>query len=132
MIAWFKNFVSFAKIATIVISFAGGVAGGIVIYNKWVIDKHNESEVATEQAAEFIQMQQNFRVVIDSLSVLTSNMREIKIDIRHTNQRMDGIIVSNNNLREYMMKKAPTTDELLEIIRIWDAEKKKNNIGEIQ
>ena len=119
------------KIAGAVLSFGMGVGGTVIAYNKWIIDRHDQQVEQVEQVKEFRQLQQSFDTVIDSLSILSEEVRGIKPHIDKMDSRIDKLIISNENLREYMINRALDKDEVLEIIRIWDDnEKKKINSGE--
>lgn len=113
------------KIAGAVLSFGMGVGGTVIAYNKWIIGKHDQGIEAERQIQEFREMQSSFVTVIDSLSILSEEVRSIKPHIDKMDRRIDGLITSNENLRSYLINRALDKDEVLEIIQIWDNEKKK-------
>jgi regulator of replication initiation timing len=120
----------YAKITTIVISFGAGVGGTMVAYNKWIIDRYDERVQSVETVKEFRQLQQSFDTVIDSLSNLSEEVRSIKPHLNSVDTRIDRLIISNENLREYLLNRALDKDEVLEIIKIWDDNEKKKRLSE--
>ncbi|MFA5638631.1 MAG: hypothetical protein WC961_07120 [Anaerovoracaceae bacterium] len=99
-------------------------------YNKWIIGRHDQEVQAVRQVQEFREMQSSFKTVIDSLSILSEEVRGIKPHIDKMDNRIDKLIISNENLRGYLINQALDKDEVLEIIKIWDDNEKKKRLSE--
>ena len=130
MFKWISELSTYAKVATVFISFGVGVVGGGAAYNKWIIDRHDNQVQSVETVKEFRQLQQSFDTVIDSLSNLSGEVRSIKPHLNSVDTRIDRLIISNENLREYLLNRALDKDEVLEIIKIWDDNEKKKRLSE--
>ena len=123
-----SGFTNWGKALTIAFSIMIGASGGIVAYNKWIIQRHNEDQTIENTIVEFGEMQQNFNVVIDSIASLSFETRAIKNEIEQTNNEIYNLTKANNNLRAYMIEHATSKDDILEVLRIWDGEKKNNSL----
>jgi len=121
---WITQLSAVAKIVTVLISFIVGVVGGVIAYNKYIIKHYEQEQAVIQQTEEFKSMQHNFKVVIDSLGILSNEVRSIKPEIVNINTSINDLNKKNNNLKGYMMESAKTTDELLKIVKIWETEKK--------
>jgi len=127
---WIGKLSTAVKTISIVIAFCVTIWGLKIGYDKIIIDRHdNEQEIIDSKIRrdrEFKELKQSFEsfnsVILDTINNLSEAMRS-------ANKKIDRLMVINNNQKEYQMKNAKSTDELLNIIKIWDTEKKNNIIG---
>jgi len=132
MIAWFKRASALAKTATLFISLSVGIAGGIAVYNNWIVDRHEQGQQLEMQSKEFKELQENFDVVIDSIGSLSRQVRVVDSKVEKVSTKADYLMESDNNLKKFMLDHAVSTEEVLEIIGIWELKKNgKENLGEI-
>jgi methyl-accepting chemotaxis protein len=84
------------------------------------------------QSQEFRELQQNFDLVIDSIGSLSRQVRVVDTKVDRVNTKADYLLKSDDNLKQFMLDHAVSTEEVLEIIEIWDIKKNgKENLGEI-
>jgi methyl-accepting chemotaxis protein len=84
------------------------------------------------QSKEFRELQQNFDLVIDSIGSLSRQVRVVDTKVDRVNTKADYLLKSDDNLKQFMLDHAVSTEEVLEIIEIWDIKKNgKENLGEI-
>lgn len=62
------------------------------------------------------------KVVLDSIA-------KISMDVRQQGHVIGKMKTSQDNLKDYMMKKAATKDDLLEVVNIFDEKKNSNPMG---
>ena len=118
---------SIIKLITMSASLIVGAAGGIMAYNHWVVGKYQVEIDVTQQIEEYDMIKANYQVIIDSLALLSREVRGIGPAIEKTNKRIDYLTDANHNLKQYLIDRALDKDEVLDIIHIWDAEKEKNS-----
>jgi methyl-accepting chemotaxis protein len=129
---WFKKMTVWAKTATVIAGTVVSVAGGIAVYNNWIIGRHEASQDLEMQSQEFKELQQNFDLVIDSIGSLSRQVRVVDTKVDRVNTKADYLLKSDDNLKQFMLDHAVSTEEVLEIIEIWDIKKNgKENLGEI-
>lgn len=58
---------------------------------------------------------------------LQYNLKNISDSLRNLNESMRDISSSQSKLRRYMMNKAATKNDVLDILKIWDNNEKKNS-----
>jgi septal ring factor EnvC (AmiA/AmiB activator) len=121
---WFSQLGTFAKIVTLFISALISISGGVIAYNNWIIKKYEKKLVEQQQIDQFRELQGNFKIVIDSLGNLSTEVRSIKPRIVEINKKIEDVERANRKLRDYMIERAQSADESLRILRIWETEKK--------
>jgi methyl-accepting chemotaxis protein len=132
MMKWFKKMTVWAKTATVIAGTVVSVAGGIAVYNNWIIGRHEANEDMEMQSQEFRELQQNFDLVMDSIGSLSRQVRVVDTKVDRVNTKADYLLKSDDNLKQFMLDHAVSTEEVLEIIEIWDIKKNgKENLGEI-
>lgn len=132
MIVWFKSATALAKTVTLFISLSVGIAGGIAVYNNWIVGRHEQGQQLEVQSKEFRELQESFDVVIDSIGSLSKQIRIVESKVENVNTKANFLMESDNNLKNFMLEHAVSTEEVLNIIEIWDIKKKENgNLGEI-
>ena len=127
ILAWLGKLSATAKIIGSIIALCATLWGLKVGYDNLIINKHDrEQEVINSEIRrdrEFKELKESFEsfnnVVVDSIIKLSKEVRSV-------NTKVDRLMVVNNNQRTYQMKNAKSTEELLQIIKIWDIEKKNN------
>lgn len=120
-----SNISAIGKVITIAFSIIGGAAGGIVIYNGWIIDRHDTEIEVANKLEQITEIRSSFESVIDTLTTLSLDVREVARRQKNIQDEMIDLTQANDNLRAYMINKALDKDEVLDIIHIWEAEKKK-------
>jgi methyl-accepting chemotaxis protein len=129
---WFKKMTVWAKTATVIAGTVVSVAGGIAVYNNWIIGRHEANQDLEMQSQEFKELQQNFDLVIDSIGSLSRQVRVVDSKVDRVNTKADYLLKSDDNLKQFMLDHAVSTEEVLEIIEIWDIKKNgRENLGEI-
>jgi methyl-accepting chemotaxis protein len=129
---WFKKMTTWAKTATVIAGTVVSVAGGIAVYNNWIIGRHEANEDMEMQSQEFRELQQNFDLVMDSIGSLSRQVRVVDTKVDRVNTKADYLLKSDDNLKQFMLDHAVSTEEVLEIIEIWDIKKNgRENLGEI-
>lgn len=128
---WVSKLSTIAKIFLTIVALCTTLWGLKIGYDRIIINKHDreqeliDSEIRRDR--EFKEIKESFEafnsIVVDSITILSREVRSI-------NTKVNRLLVVNNNLRDYQMTNAKTTDELLQIIKIWDTEKKnsENNL----
>ena len=124
---WLSKLSTAAKVISTIIALCVTLYGLKLGYDRVIINKHDrEQEVIDSEIRrdrEFRELKESFEafnsVVVDSITTLSKEVRSV-------NRKVDRLMVVNNNQRDYQMKNAKSTDELLQIIKIWDVEKKNN------
>ena len=124
---WLSKLSTAAKVVSTIIALFVTLWGLKIGYDKLIIDRHDreremiDSEIRRDR--EFMELKESFEtfnnIVVDSITTLSK-------EVRGVNTKVDRLMVVNNNQRDYQMKNAKSTDELLNIIKIWDIEKKNN------
>ena len=124
-IIWFGKLSTFVKSIVAVIVFCSTLWGLKVGYDRIIINRHDrEQEIIDseiERDRKIDELIYSNSMVVDTLTVLLTGFRELVITV-------DGLVSVNKNLRTYQMANAKSTDELLQIIKIWDTEKKNSGI----
>ena len=95
-----------------------GAAGALWIAFNFVDNTKDQTRELTQKVDRIIYSDS---AKMDRI-ISNDSVQNIKID--RLIRSVDMLVISNNNLREYMMNHASTTDELLEVLDIW--EEKKN------
>ena len=113
----------------------GGIIGFIMLiwglkigYDKYIINKYEQSieliEADKRRDAEFQQLKGTLNEVQGSLNIFTERVFDsitILSDIsRKSDDKINNLIYQNNNLKQYMIDNANTTEELRDLVKIWD------------
>ena len=124
---WLSKLSTAAKVVSTIIALFVTLWGLKIGYDKLIINKHDKERIMIDSEIrrdrEFMELKESFEtfnsIVVDSITTLSK-------EVRGVNTKVDRLMVVNNNQRDYQMKNAKSTDELLNIIKIWDIEKKNN------
>jgi hypothetical protein len=65
-------------------------------------------------------------MILDSIGKISDEVQTIKPIIRTTNDRISKLTTSQNNLKAYMMEKAATKQDVIDILNIFE---KKNDLS---
>lgn len=105
--------------AVIAVTTVTGIIWKTAVYFNDV--EHRENGMGN-QLEIIINAQTEQGIINDSILLI---LGDVKSDVQDLKQGQATLTNASNNLREYMKEHASTTDELLEVLDIWEA--KKNN-----
>jgi len=105
--------------AVIAVTTVTGIIWKTAVYFNDVEHRENGME---NQLEFIINTQAKQGVINDSILLI---LGDVKSDVKDLKRGQDALTNASNNLREYMKEHASSTDELLEVLEIWEA--KKNN-----
>ena len=136
MIKWFKGLATWVKTIITIIGIITSIAGGIAVYNNWIINRHEANQNLEIQSQEFKELQQNFDLVIDSIGSLSRQVRVVDSKVEKAADEFRAtsnyLLKSDENLKNFLLDHAVSTEEILEIIEIWEIKKNgRESLGEI-
>lgn len=137
LIAWISSLSAAAKTIMSIVALITFLSGSVIGYRAYIIskyekqvDQNDRNEQLSELQTSFNDFSQSFksfeRVIFDSLSSLSSS-------IQQTNSKLELNENILNNLKNHMINKSATKDDILDIMKVFDQnEKKKYGIGSLQ
>lgn len=129
LFSWLKQGSSWAKVITTFIALGVGISTAVISYNKWIINRHEEDVQQAETHVEVEELSKQLSIMADSVGTLSQEVRSFSPQLNETNVKMDMLIQSDKNLRQYLLDHAVSKEEVLDIIEIWNI--KKNSQGNL-
>jgi len=133
---WAKNLASWLKIVLTISAFVTVVGSTLLVYKTKVLTKYKEELKQEQETKDLRETQEKLDTVIYSIGILSNEFNSFKDyvypKLEETNEKIDYVIVFNKNFKKYMLENATTTEDILEILEIWDVKKNsENNIDKI-
>jgi len=124
---WIKSLASWLKVVLIFISFGAVVSSTLLVYKTKVLNGYKEELKREQQANDLRETQEKLDTVIRSLDILSSEVNSFYPQLEITNSKVDYLVRSNENLKNYMILHALDKDGMLEVLDIWDVKKNSAN-----
>ena len=124
---WIKNLASWLKVVLIFISFGAVVSSTLLVYKTKVLNGYKEELKREQQTNDLRETQEKLDTVIRSLDILSSEVNSFYPQLEITNSKVDYLVRSNENLKNYMILHALDKDGMLEVLDIWDIKKNSTN-----
>jgi len=121
---WIKSLASWLKVVLIFISFGAVVSSTLLVYKTKVLNGYKEELKREQQTNDLRETQEKLDTVIRSLDILSSEVNSFYPQLEITNSKVDYLVRSNENLKNYMILHALDKDGMLEVLDIWDVKKK--------
>jgi len=124
---WIKSLASWLKVVLIFISFGAVVSSTLLVYKTKVLNGYKEELKREQQTNDLRETQEKLDTVIRSLDILSSEVNSFYPQLEITNSKVDYLVRSNENLKNYMILHALDKDGMLEVLDIWDVKKNSTN-----
>ena len=124
---WIKSLASWLKVMLVFISFGAVVSSTLLVYKTKVLNGYKEELKREQQTNDLRETQEKLDTVIRSLDILSSEVNSFYPQLEITNSKVDYLVRSNENLKNYMILHALDKDGMLEVLDIWDIKKNSTN-----
>jgi len=124
---WIKSLASWLKVVLIFISFGAVVSSTLLVYKTKVLNGYKEELKREQQTNDLRETQEKLDTVIRSLDILSGEVNSFYPQLEITNSKVDYLVRSNENLKNYMILHALDKDGMLEVLDIWDVKKNSAN-----
>ena len=124
---WIKSLASWLKVVLIFISFGAVVSSTLLVYKTKVLNGYKEELKREQQTNDLRETQEKLDTVIRSLDILSGEVNSFYPQLEITNSKVDYLVRSNENLKNYMILHALDKDGMLEVLDIWDVKKNSTN-----
>jgi len=124
---WIKSLASWLKVMLVFISFGAVVSSTLLVYKTKVLNGYKEELKREQQTNDLRETQEKLDTVIRSLDILSSEVNSFYPQLEITNSKVDYLVRSNENLKNYMILHALDKDGMLEVLDIWDVKKNSTN-----
>jgi len=124
---WIKSLASWLKVVLIFISFGAVVSSTLLVYKTKVLNGYKEELRKEQQTNDLRETQEKLDTVIRSLDILSGEVNSFYPQLEITNSKVDYLVRSNENLKNYMILHALDKDGMLEVLDIWDVKKNSTN-----
>jgi len=124
---WIKSLASWLKVVLIFISFGAVVSSTLLVYKTKVLNGYKEELKMEQQTNDLRETQEKLDTVIRSLDILSGEVNSFYPQLEITNSKVDYLVRSNENLKNYMILHALDKDGMLEVLDIWDVKKNSTN-----
>ena len=121
---WIKSLASWLKVMLVFISFGAVVSSTLLVYKTKVLNGYKEELKREQQTNDLRETQEKLDTVIRSLDILSGEVNSFYPQLEITNSKVDYLVRSNENLKNYMILHALDKDGMLEVLDIWDVKKK--------
>jgi len=124
---WIKSLASWLKAVLVFISFGAVVSSTLLVYKTKVLNGYKEELKREQQTNDLRETQEKLDTVIRSLDILSGEVNSFYPQLEITNSKVDYLVRSNENLKNYMILHALDKDGMLEVLDIWDVKKNSTN-----
>jgi len=124
---WIKSLASWLKVMLVFISFGAVVSSTLLVYKTKVLNGYKEELKREQQTNDLRETQEKLDTVIRSLDILSGEVNSFYPQLEITNSKVDYLVRSNENLKNYMILHALDKDGMLEVLDIWDIKKNSTN-----
>jgi len=124
---WIKSLASWLKVMLVFISFGAVVSSTLLVYKTKVLNGYKEELKREQQTNDLRETQEKLDTVIRSLDILSGEVNSFYPQLEITNSKVDYLVRSNENLKNYMILHALDKDGMLEVLDIWDVKKNSMN-----
>lgn len=126
---WIGELSTAVKLITGVLVIIGTLAGWRIAYGNKIIQEYKDKqEIITKTEVKTM-----IDTVLDSLGGVSLQVRNLNPRLYEIERKVDVVTIQNKNQRDYQIQNAKTTEEIKELLRVWDVNEKKNlKISEYQ